>query len=67
MGLTPKHRALFAAAYSSQLLRSPRIEGETPAAEGTGTGQEPGKKEAEETGGTEAGPPSDRQRRSAAA
>ena len=27
--LTPKHRALFAAAYSSQLLRSPRDERET--------------------------------------
>jgi len=26
--LTPKHRALFAAAYSSQLLRSPRDEGD---------------------------------------
>lgn len=27
--LTPKHRALFAAAYSSQLLRSPRDEADS--------------------------------------
>ena len=30
--LTPKHRALFAAAYSAQLLRSPRDEDDSPVA-----------------------------------